>query len=111
MLDGRMGMQLSASLREGATPDSRAEVVTIVFQSTLPRRERRQTLLPARSDGVISIHAPAKGATKPLRKKAEEVEISIHAPRRSDVGRCNLERLTAISIHAPAKGATSSAGR
>ena len=28
----------------------------------------------------ISIHAPAKGATKPLRKKAEEVEISIHAP-------------------------------
>ena len=30
--------------------------------------------------GAAICVAPAKGATKPLRKKAEEVEISIHAP-------------------------------
>ena len=77
--------------------------VSHVFQSTLPRRERRPAngrfrcapphFNPRSREGsdstlcggnlfliCISIHAPAKGATKPLRKKAEEVEISIHAP-------------------------------
>ena len=77
--------------------------VSHVFQSTLPRRERRpangrfrcapphfnprsregsdvRRFFRLDRTGVISIHAPAKGATKPLRKKAEEVEISIHAP-------------------------------
>ena len=41
MLDGRMGMQLSASLREESDPPSSVTVmITPEFQSTLPRRER-----------------------------------------------------------------------
>ena len=50
------------------------------FQSTLPRRERlighsRTLLYP-----VISIHAPAKGATLPAHSIACDHSISIHAP-------------------------------
>ena len=55
----------------------------------------------------ISIHAPAKGATKLTRSTAVTMTISIHAPAKGatfiqaeDVN----EYL--ISIHAPAKGAT-----
>ena len=33
------------------------------FQSTLPRRERHNSLIKYRLDALISIHAPAKGAT------------------------------------------------
>ena len=49
---------------KGAT---RAEVAMIfyrlLFQSTLPRRERRDNLSPNGEMINISIHAPAKGAT------------------------------------------------
>ena len=52
----------------------------LVFQSTLPRRERRKVppcpVAPAR----ISIHAPAKGATRRIAAIAEDTMISIHAP-------------------------------
>ena len=60
-----------------------------LFQSTLPRRERLDCLISSRADAVISIHAPAKGATcfSPL---SGELEMP-------------------ISIHAPAKGATPAA--
>ena len=60
-----------------------------LFQSTLPRRERLDCLISSRADAVISIHAPAKGATcfSPL---SGELEMP-------------------ISIHAPAKGATPTA--
>ena len=34
-----------------------------LFQSTLPRRERREMLVDAGIEDKISIHAPAKGAT------------------------------------------------
>ena len=54
------------------------------FQSTLPRRER-QKAVATELDRLISIHAPAKGAT---------LFLSSHAILKS------------ISIHAPAKGAT-----
>ena len=35
-----------------------------IFQSTLPRRERRKRSFKKCAFSVISIHAPAKGATK-----------------------------------------------
>lgn len=51
MLDGRMGMQLSASLREGSDVTlRRLPVLRSVFQSTLPRRERQQFLPKILSD-------------------------------------------------------------
>ena len=55
----------------------------------------------------ISIHAPAKGATKrsPPRRKLQR--ISIHAPAKGATGKCHeVDGESDISIHAPAKGAT-----
>ena len=71
---------------KGAThPRPSPSIISLIFQSTLPRRERRQTLSSVRCSPQISIHAPAKGATK------ED---------------CDFHRAIKISIHAPAKGAT-----
>ena len=77
------------------------------FQSTLPRRERHARSLIPCLHHLISIHAPAKGATGQQRLSAPETCISIHAPAK---GATQLEAYSnadeAISIHAPAKGAT-----
>ena len=55
----------------------------------------------------ISIHAPAKGATKRYIVHIDDLEISIHAPAKgATLMRSSLLRSTHISIHAPAKGAT-----
>ena len=120
------------------------------FQSTLPRGERHLSFLdadtqynfnPRSREGsddstpsylqeyLISIHAPARGATAKSVGSLKAVVISIHAPARgatkascfsshlyshfnprsregSDVGE-NLKLLKGdISIHAPARGAT-----
>ena len=57
----------------------------------------------------ISIHAPAKGATRVPRRADSFVPISIHAPvKGATQPRCNAVLTCGISIHAPAKGATHS---
>ena len=65
------------------------------------------TKLDTDSD-MISIHAPAKGATFILHPVTPTVGIiSIHAPAKgatADYG--VIEVISGISIHAPAKGAT-----
>ena len=50
------------------------------FQSTLPRRERRDLPRYDRRDCLISIHAPAKGATCKNMTITPRLYISIHAP-------------------------------
>ena len=70
---------------KGATTAGDISVPPCRFQSTLPRRERRQTLSSVRCSPQISIHAPAKGAT---------------------VFPVSCKCCSGISIHAPAKGAT-----
>ena len=58
-------------------------------------------------DFVISIHAPAKGATQQLCMGNVPVPISIHAPAKGATQQlCTGYVHFAISIHAPAKGAT-----
>ena len=52
----------------------------IVFQSTLPRRERRYYGICYFCQLPISIHAPAKGATQKGHKSRRDLFISIHAP-------------------------------
>ena len=87
---------------KGAT-DTRSNCHTLrAFQSTLPRRERRQVYTfpllyhnfnPRSREGSdqrqiwqreillsISIHAPAKGATKATATSQASISISIHAP-------------------------------
>ena len=77
------------------------------FQSTLPRRERLYSQAPARAEYIISIHAPAKGATGNEPAAIIFSMISIHAPAKGATHLC-LQRGHGgrISIHAPAKGAT-----
>ena len=57
---------------------------------------------------MISIHAPAKGATlRLLDQKSIRQKISIHAPAKGATKpRCYFFAGQGISIHAPAKGAT-----
>ena len=56
---------------------------------------------------IISIHAPARGATSMSTSKSSTISISIHAPARGAThnGK-NVEITGKISIHAPARGAT-----
>ena len=56
---------------------------------------------------MISIHAPARGATPSQTCRCPRRSISIHAPARGATGRdlCH-SRFDGISIHAPARGAT-----
>ena len=101
----------------------------VLFQFTLPRRERPQALDDVRTALEISIHAPAKGATiylygngfcyKNFNSRSREGSdlscvhyvvanyISIHAPAKGATTAGRITRLPLqISIHAPAKGAT-----
>ena len=58
---------------------------------------------------MISIHAPAKGATISVRKSSQHQQISIHAPAKgATIFDCLSDGYDDISIHAPAKGATAS---
>ena len=50
---------------DGQAMDGLSE--TAAFQSTLPRRERREANLDEPAEEGISIHAPTKGATRKLR--------------------------------------------
>ena len=105
-------------------------VVKVGFQSTLPRRERHmfsflvwdfERFNPRSREGsdeippptrgnatLVSIHAPAKGATSGTVKIADaEQEFQSTLPRRERLEALeDLEILTVVSIHAPAKGAT-----
>ena len=56
---------------------------------------------------LISIHAPAKGATLLDLDRIADCVISIHAPAKgATAARHSRGALAGISIHAPAKGAT-----
>ncbi len=99
-----------------------------IFQSTPPRRERLSKPTFRASLSVISIHAPAKGATAQpaTTEKAKqfqstpprrERQVGLKAmgltkyfnPRPREGSDCDIEiefSILKISIHAPAKGAT-----
>ena len=56
---------------------------------------------------IISIHAPAKGATRGIPRQAVGGDISIHAPEKGATISAPFSPATnSISIHAPEKGAT-----
>ena len=103
--------------------------ILLVFQSTLPRRERLSDRYMIGGMKTISIHAPAKGATGEPGDNVRVGTISIHAPAKgatlrplfscplpayfnprsregSDYSQDNNPLHPQISIHAPAKGAT-----
>ena len=92
------GVRLSIASRSGRA---------IRFQSTHPRGVRPDKVIVEAPQTVISIHAPARGATRRVRRPAYDRRISIHAPARGATQRQrDGHRGDRISIHAPARGAT-----
>ena len=94
--------------REGSDlSQSKQSIQRYLFQSTLPRRERRSWMRSQIRVCIISIHAPAKGATQIIWNYWKIYSISIHAPAKGATFLFRYRALgDAISIHAPAKGAT-----
>ncbi len=60
------------------------------FQSTLPRGERLQSMSGMRGRYLVSIHAPARGATWRATLACAGSDVSIHAPARGAT--CWLDR-------------------
>ena len=79
-----------------------------IFQSSLPRGERRARSRAMRTVRRISILAPARGATEIAGYTNKQIEISILAPARGATDRVTEHelRVIVISILAPARGAT-----
>ena len=90
---------------------NQAYIDSVIFQSTLPRGERRAELQALETVQAISIHAPTRGATGDSRRPAvgnfyfnpRSHEGSDHYPFLLKLPRSH------ISIHAPTRGATFSA--
>ena len=102
-----------------------------LFQSTRPRRARQpvkeidhhdKCFNPRAREGcdrparvifiarLVSIHAPAKGATAYDEKYGAPKIVSIHAPAKGATSACwDMVPSARVSIHAPAKGATDEA--
>jgi len=92
----------------GARPVSHfVSATSSVFQSTRPRGARPFHRDTALHELGVSIHAPAWGATHPVRRFRQSLEVSIHAPAWGATRRV-VQDLAAclVSIHAPAWGAT-----
>ena len=78
-----------------------------LFQSTLPRGERRLDTKAMKCNNKISIHAPTRGATAVENPVGIISGISIHAPTRGATGKRSYKKeFQHISIHAPTRGAT-----
>ncbi len=106
-----------------------------MFQSTHPRGVRPPRRRPQHRRRRVSIHAPARGATRFWRKGYGPVDVSIHAPARGathgyplhagHLGQfqsthprgvrpallAQAQFVSEVSIHAPARGATSTGVR
>ncbi|MGT2802729.1 hypothetical protein [Streptococcus henryi] len=65
---------------KGATQLQQQNIMQIIFQSMLPRRERPFVIKFYGININISIHAPAKGATFYISYLCILLHISIHAP-------------------------------
>ena len=80
----------------------------ITFQSTRPRGARRKAAIEA-AESVVSIHAPAWGATCQAGISSNAAQVSIHAPAwGATITICPDCGEFFVSIHAPAWGATAS---
>ena len=68
---------------KGATRELRdADEWEVLFQSTLPRRERLERKLHNKQTDIISIHAPAKGATSRPTSISSTAAFQSTLPRR-----------------------------
>ena len=104
-----MACLFQSTLPRGERPDNIYILSnTRKFQSTLPRGERLVDVCNKMLCYGISIHAPARGATKIFIREWYKYSISIHAPARGATFSifAVIADIVQISIHAPARGAT-----
>ena len=79
----------------------------IIFQSTLPRGERRVIWMDEVDRFPISIHAPTRGATYLFQKVSIPQKFQSTLPRGERPAFNHICRWSfCISIHAPTRGAT-----
>ena len=84
---------------------------THIFQSTLPRGERRQDAGRCSAVHWISIHAPTRGATHLLPQREISSVFQSTLPRGERPASANPAFASfVISIHAPTRGATAVSG-
>ena len=92
---------------QGATLFSIATPVPVLFQSTRPRRARRESSSVDPYHETVSIHAPTQGATRGRQFPGRECPVSIHAPTQGATSTYQGQsRDYFVSIHAPTQGAT-----
>ena len=79
-----------------------------LFQSTRPRGARRGAAETSGWQVLVSIHAPARGAT-PVRSRQEKENNEFQSTRPRGARHREMQTApeeTLVSIHAPARGAT-----
>ena len=107
---GRKVVMFQSTRPQGARPRyfRRCAVKSCCFNPRA-RKGRDCQLVPLPEVSVqVSIHAPARGATRAHRLDNDDCGVSIHAPARGATRRMTGWRLMIeVSIHAPARGATS----
>ena len=82
-----------------------------MFQSTHPHGVRLVQIHSSQLLLFVSIHAPARGATRIRNEFGEKIDVSIHAPARGATWSVDVpDVLSQVSIHAPARGATEKIG-
>ena len=82
-------------------------VRNFLFQSTRPRGARHGKAMRIKLSDIVSIHAPAWGATRSWACSHCSGHVSIHAPAWGATPSTSRARATPkVSIHAPAWGAT-----
>ena len=93
---------------EGSDLRQSASTCQKSFQSTLPRGERQAADSIQARKGIISIHAPTRGATKQYRAKTNvNAKFQSTLPRGERLPvQINILPALFISIHAPTRGAT-----
>ncbi len=93
------------STRQSVFPNS----PKIVFQSTRPRGARLLEHVNTSLEFLVSIHAPARGATSRATGAAARIASSFNPRARAGRDLMALRRFSDhlhVSIHAPARGAT-----
>ena len=102
-------VRFQSTLPRGERRDHTLEIHCVErFQSTLPRGERHFNIRPSEMERIISIHAPARGATvwtaiSPLVDLVFQSTLPRGERRKADI---TFILNGGISIHAPARGAT-----
>ena len=81
--------------------------MTLLSFNPRARAGRDRPLGPEAHRRQVSIHAPARGATKQMRQVPKQADVSIHAPARGATLADDAKKQDkSVSIHAPARGAT-----